>query len=181
MARRGIDWSFAERPELASPSDKAAAIVPDELMAHGLITREQIKNFGKREAAWHDQIWTAAAVDMLEKHQPNLLLLHLLQTDGIQHEYGPLTPAAYASYAYADSCLGRVVEAVQRAGLADRTTFFILSDHGFAAFTHTISPNAGLVELGILNKTGEALHGDAWVKAEGGAAELFIRDPELPC
>ena len=174
---KGIDWSFAERPELASPSDKAAAIVPDELMAHGLITREQIKNFGKREAAWHDQIWTDAAVDMLEKHQPNLLLLHLLQTDGIQHEYGPLTPAAYAAYAYADSCLGRVVEAVQRAGLADRTTFFILSDHGFAAFTHTISPNAGLVEFGILNKTGEALHGDAWVKAEGGAAELFIRDP----
>ena len=67
-----------------------------------------------------------AAVDILTKHKPNLLLFHLLQTDSIQHQYGPLTPAAYAAYAYADHCLERVVEATRTAGVLKRTTFLIL-------------------------------------------------------
>ena len=171
---KGVTWAFPEKPDL---SDKSTSQIPEELIAQGLITAEQVKKFGKREPAWHDQIWTDAAVDILKKHQPNLLLFHLLQTDGIQHEYGPLTPAAYAAYAYADACLGRVMEAVHKANLEDRTTYIIASDHGFAAFTHTISPNAALVEQGILTKQGTVMKGDAWVMAEGGAAELFIHDP----
>ena len=103
---------------------------------------------------------------------------HLLQTDSIQHQYGPLTPAAYASYAYADHCIARVVEAARAAGIVDRTTFFLLSDHGFATYTQTISPNVGLVSQGILHKQGSQYIGRAWVKAEGGAASLYIRNPE---
>ena len=174
MGAKGVNWSFAEKPDLADPATSA---IPQELIDQGLLTKDQVLNFGKREPAWHDQIWTDAAVDILEKHHPNLLLFHLLQTDGIQHEYGPLTPAAYASYAYADACLGRIMQAVNQAGMADRTTYILASDHGFASFTHTISPNAGLVEQGILTRSGDTVKGDAWVMAEGGAAELFIHNP----
>ena len=175
MGSKSINWAFPERPDL---SDKLTSQIPEELIAKGLITTEQVNNFGKREPAWHDQIWTDAAVDILEQHHPNLLLFHLLQTDGIQHEYGPLTPAAYASYAYADACLGRIIDAVDKAGMRDRTTYVIASDHGFASFTHTIAPNAGLIEQGVIRKEGESLHGDAWVMSEGGAAELFIQNPQ---
>jgi predicted AlkP superfamily pyrophosphatase or phosphodiesterase len=121
-------------------------------------------------------VWTDAAVDIIEKHTPDLLLFHLLQTDSIQHEYGPLTPAAYAAYAYADHCVERVVNAARKAGTLDRTTFFLLSDHGFATYTHTINPNVALVEMGLLHKSQSSYAGDVWIKAEGGTAELFIRD-----
>jgi predicted AlkP superfamily pyrophosphatase or phosphodiesterase len=132
--------------------------------------------FLRSSSAWHDDIWTDAAVDLIEKHTPDLLLLHLLQTDSIQHQYAPLTPAAYLAYAYADSCLQRVVDAVRKAGVLDRTTFVIVSDHGFAAYTHTISPNVGLVDQGLIHKKDTGYEGTVWVKAEGGAASLYIRD-----
>jgi predicted AlkP superfamily pyrophosphatase or phosphodiesterase len=66
-----------------------------------------------------------------------------------------LTPAAYAAYAFADHCLERVVEAARAAGVLERTTFFILSDHGFATYTHSISPNVALIERGLIHKNGD--------------------------
>ncbi|QMV20197.1 sulfatase-like hydrolase/transferase [Granulicella sp. 5B5] len=168
---KGVNWQFGERPDIQGQ-------IPQELVARGIVTREQIEHFDQKSTpAWRDQVWTSAAVDIIEEHTPNLLLLHLLETDSIQHEYAPLTPAAYAAYAYADHCLGRVVEAVRAAGILDRTTFFILSDHGFATYTHTISPNVALLEQGLIRKEGNSYKGDVWIKAEGGAAELFIRNP----
>ena len=106
---KGVNWQFGESPDMRDS-------VPQDLVAQGLLTPEQVKQFDDSSSAWRDKIWTDAAVDIIEKHTPNLMLLHLLQTDSIQHEYAPLTPAAYASYAYADDCLGRVVEAVRKAG-----------------------------------------------------------------
>jgi predicted AlkP superfamily pyrophosphatase or phosphodiesterase len=167
---KGITWEFGEKPD-------ANSTIARELIAKGAVTQEQVANFGEKSSpAWRVEIWTDAAVDIIERHTPDLLLLHLLETDSIQHEYAPLTPAAYAAYAYADHCLERVVNAVREAGALNRTTFFILSDHGFSTYTHTISPNAGLLRLGLLHKMGNSYAGEVWVKAEGGAAELFIRN-----
>jgi predicted AlkP superfamily pyrophosphatase or phosphodiesterase len=167
---KGVRWQFGEKPDIHDE-------VPQELIAQGLVTRDEVEHFGEKSSpAWRDEIWTDAAVDIIEKHAPNLLLFHLLETDSIQHEYGPLTPAAYAAYAYADDCLQRVVEAARKAGILERTTFVIASDHGFATYTHTIHPNVALLEQGLLQKQGDRVTGKVWVKAEGGAAELFIRD-----
>ncbi|WP_158944018.1 alkaline phosphatase family protein [Granulicella sp. S190] len=167
---KGIRWQFGEKPDVRDE-------IPNDLIAQGILTREEVEHFGEGSSpAWRDEVWTDAAVDILARHTPDLLLFHLLQTDSIQHEYGPLTPAAYASYAYADHCLGRVVEAARTAGILDRTTFFILSDHGFATYTHTISPNVALIEQGLLHRQGNGYVGDVWVKAEGGAASVYIRD-----
>jgi predicted AlkP superfamily pyrophosphatase or phosphodiesterase len=169
---KGVRWQFGEKPDV---NDE----IPKELISQGAVTKAQLEHFGEKSSpAWRDEIWTDAAVDIIEKHTPNLLLFHLLQTDSIQHQYGPLTPAAYAAYAYADHCLARVVEAVRIAGVLNRTTFFILSDHGFATYTHTISPNAALVQQGLLHRQDNSIVGDVWAKAEGGAASIFIRDPK---
>jgi predicted AlkP superfamily pyrophosphatase or phosphodiesterase len=170
---KGVRWQFGEKPDVNGE-------IPQELIADKLATRDQIEKFGeKSSSAWRDEIWTDAAVDIIEKHRPNLLLFHLLQTDSIQHQYGPLTPAAYAAYAYADQCLARVVEAARSAGILEQTTFFILSDHGFATYTHTISPNVALVEQGLLHLQNGKYRGSVWVKAEGGAASLYIHDQKL--
>lgn len=170
---KGVKWRFGESPDMHDS-------IPQELIARGIVTRQQIEKFGdKSSAAWRDEVWTDAAVDIIEKHKPDLLLLHLLQTDSLQHQYGPLTPAAYIAYAYADHCLQRVIEAARTAGTLDRTTFMILSDHGFATYTHTISPNVALVDQGLLHKQGNSYRGNVWVKAEGGAASLYITDASL--
>ncbi|WP_103931046.1 alkaline phosphatase family protein [Bryocella elongata] len=167
---KGVTWDFGERPD-------ASGTIAHELVAQGTLTAEQVRHFGDGSSpAWRDEIWTAAAVDIIEKHKPNLLLLHLLQTDTLQHMYAPLTPAAYAAYADADACIARVVDAVREAGLLDRTTFFLVSDHGFASFTHTIHLNVGLEQQGFVHRSGDRYTGPVLMKAEGGAAEIFIPD-----
>jgi predicted AlkP superfamily pyrophosphatase or phosphodiesterase len=168
----GVRWEFGEKPDVKEE-------IPQELISRGLLTPDQVEHFGEASTpAWRDEVWTDAAVDILERNTPNLLLFHLLETDSIQHQYGPLTPAAYASYAYADHCIDRIVQAARAAGVLDRTSFFILSDHGFATYTQTISPNVALLSQGLIHKQGSQYVGRVWVKAEGGAASLYIRDPK---
>lgn len=169
---KNVTWEFGEKPEVSGP-------IAQDLIARGDVTQQEIEHFGEKSSpARHDEVWTDAAVDILEKHTPNLMLFHLLETDSIQHMYGPLTPAAYAAYAYADAQLARVVEAVRTIGALDRTTFIVTADHGFATYTHLIAPNVALVQQGLLHREGDKYIGKVWVKAEGGAAQVFLRDAE---
>jgi predicted AlkP superfamily pyrophosphatase or phosphodiesterase len=167
---KNVRWEFGEKPS----TDSAIA---KDLIAGGLVTEDEVATFGEKSSpAWRDEIWTDAAIDILTRHTPNLLLMHLLETDTLQHAYGPLTPAAYAAYAYADRCVARVVDAAQKAGLLSRTTFIVTSDHGFASFTHAIQPNVALVEKGLLKVQGGHASGDVWFLPEGGETSLYIRD-----
>jgi predicted AlkP superfamily pyrophosphatase or phosphodiesterase len=168
---KNVRWAFAERPDINSP-------IAQDLIAQGTVTPEQVTGFlDSGSAAWHDQIWTDAAIDILTRHTPNLLLFHLLQTDTLQHEYGALSPAGYAAFAYADSCIARLIDAAREAGILDRITFVIASDHGFSSYTHVIHPNVALVQQGLLQPHDGSYRGDVWILAEGGEASLFIRDP----
>lgn len=167
---KNVRWQFGERPDVDSTIAK-------DLVRENLLTEDEVATFGDHSSpAWRDEMWTDAAIDILTRHTPNLLLFHLLQTDTLQHQYGPLTNAAYAAYAYADSCIARVVSAARTAGLLPRITFILASDHGFASFTHIIRPNVGLVQQGLLTMQDGKYRGDVWVLSEGGEASLYIRD-----
>jgi predicted AlkP superfamily pyrophosphatase or phosphodiesterase len=168
---KNVRWQFGEKPEWSSP-------IAQDLAQQGVITQDQVERFNGGPA-WHDEIWTDAAIDILVHHTPNLLLFHLLQTDTLQHEYGPMTPAAYAAYAYADTCLARLMNAARSAGLLDRITFVIASDHGFGGVKHAIRPNTVLAQRGVLTKQDGKYTGGAWFLAEGGEASLYIRDKAL--
>jgi predicted AlkP superfamily pyrophosphatase or phosphodiesterase len=169
---KDVRWQFGERPDWSS------AIVQD-LVAQKLLTKEQVDRFWDSSPAWRDELWTDAAIDILTRHTPNLLLFHLLQTDTLQHEYGPLTFAAYAAYAYADSCIARLIDAACAAGVLNRITFIIVSDHGFSSVEHAIRPNTVLVQQGILKMQNGHYQGDAWFLPEGGEASLYIRNVSL--
>jgi predicted AlkP superfamily pyrophosphatase or phosphodiesterase len=168
-----VRWEFAERPS-------ADSTIAKDLVAQHSLTENEVTGFNDGSSpAWRDKIWTDAAIDILTRHTPNLLLFHLLQTDTLQHEYGPLTPAAYAAYAYADSCIARLVEAARTAGLLSRITFVIASDHGFASYTHIIRPGAVLAQQGLLQKHDGSYRGDVWFFPEGGETSLYIRNKAL--
>lgn len=167
---KNVQWAFAEQPDPNSP-------IAQDLIAQGLVTKEQLATFGDDSSpAWRDEIWTDAAIDILTRHTPNLLLFHLLQTDTLQHAYGALSPAAYAAYGYADACIARLIEAARKAGLLDRITFVIASDHGFTDYTHQIHPNVMLVREDLLHMEKGSYRGSVWIQPEGGEASLYIRD-----
>lgn len=155
-----IAWQFEEKPSLSSP-------IVQEMIRAKRLTAEDVAQFGEKSPSWRDEMRTDAAIDILTHHTPDLLLLHLLQTDTLQHRYGPLTPAAYAAYANADNCLARIVAAAKEAGLSDRVTYIVVSDHGFSTVHH-------LIRLGAFIKQQTEMDNVA-VKAEGGDADIFVR------
>lgn len=163
-----ITWAFEERPD-----PKGA--VARELVAAGLVSATDVDNFAKINIVKRDQIWTTAAVHIIERHQPNLLMLHLLALDGTHHRYGAGTPAANATIGFVDAQLARVVEAVRRSPMRDRTTVLVVSDHGFKTATRNIRPNAMLRKAGLLavEEAGSPMRGEAFVISEGGTAMVY--------
>ncbi|HEX2861288.1 MAG TPA: alkaline phosphatase family protein [Lacunisphaera sp.] len=170
-----VNWSFFEIPSVDGPVEK-------EMMAAGLLTAEEIgwmqHKPGRKSIVYHDQVWARAAAFMFEKHRPNLLLFHPLTTDSVHHAYGPGNDASYAALAHADRLVGDVVAAVERSGLRDRTTFIVMTDHGFKKVNKYIHANVALVQAGLARAQGPGLVDcQAAVLSAGGTALVYITDP----
>ncbi len=149
-----ITWSFAERPAITET-------IPKEMIAAGLVSEQDIADFAKSNITWRDEIWTQAAVYILQKHRPNLLLFHLLNTDSVHHRYGPKSLASGSALALADARAGQLYRALESSKLLDRTTIIVVSDHGFKVVKHLIHP-------AVLIKD------DARIVPEGGTAMVYL-------
>ena len=165
-----ITWQF---PELPDPSGE----IERELIADHVVTAEELRTYENSTQAWQDQIWTDAAVRILEEHKPNLLMFHLLGVDDANHEYGPMSNASQTAMAMLDARVKRILDVIEKQGLSSRATLIIVSDHGFRKVEHTIRPNALLRVAGILKQTSGVWKGGAWVMSEGGTADVYVTDP----
>ncbi len=167
-----VTWEFRERPE-------PTQAIPQEMIKAGLISEEDVRTFSTRNILWRDEVWTTAAVHILRTHRPNLLLFHLLNLDSTHHRYGPRTPAGMSAMALLDAQVTRIVDAVADAGLTARTTFFVVSDHGFKTVRRQIRPNAALAKAGLLTVTDTKItRADAYVVPEGGTALVYVTSPD---
>jgi predicted AlkP superfamily pyrophosphatase or phosphodiesterase len=167
-----VTWEFRERP------DPKGAIAR-EMIDAGIVAQDDVETFTSKNIVMRDQVWTDAAAHIITAHTPNLMMFHLLTLDSIQHRYGPDTLAAQATMAHLDSQVAAIVEAVTRAGIAARTTFFIVSDHGFKRVKRQINPNVALVQAGLVQlNDGKATKAEAWVMPEGGSAIGYVTVPD---
>src|SRR5215471_6883826 len=160
-----ITWNFMEWAAPPGPLEQ-------EMIRKGAVTASDVQDFDKFNILWRDQIWTRAAAFLIREHKPNLLLFHLLSLDSVHHQYGPKTLAATSAIAFLDGCVEKLVDAVRESGMAARTTFFVVADHGFKAYTKQVRPAAALAAAG--------LGGKAYVLPEGGAAFLYSAAELVP-
>lgn len=66
-------------------------------------------------------------------HPPPAFMFHeLTLTDGVGHDYGPHSDGQRAALDETDVRVGRVLDALEAAGLYDDTLFIITTDHGMA-------------------------------------------------
>ena len=129
------------------------------------MTAEELVAFKKAPITFRDEIWTRAGEHIIKTHKPNLLLFHLLTTDSSQHRYGARSLGGDTALSHADAKVARLVEACRQAGILDKTTFVIVSDHGFRTVKRSIRANVMLKAKG--------LDGSAWVIPEGGTAMVY--------
>lgn len=89
-----------------------------------------------------DEMATTQAVRLWERADgnplPTFTFLSLALTDEAGHEAGPYAPMTRAAIADSDRRVGRLVEAVDRAGALDRTAFVVIADHGMQESDPTI-------------------------------------------
>ena len=161
-----IDWRFPEHPN----PDGA---IEQELVQQGVITRDELVHFGDPSQAWRDLMYTRAAVDIIKNHHPDLLLLHLLALDSIEHETGYGNNAGRNTIAFLDDRVQEVIDAVRAAGELDDTTFIIVSDHGQESVHHMLNPNVPLREAGLQATDASQ---PAFAIPEGGFALVFQKN-----
>ncbi len=126
-----------------------------------------------------DVVWKETAKHIIETRSPNLLLIHLLNVDGMHHRYGVSTDPGYKAMSLADYHVRGIFESLEKAGILDQTTLFIVSDHGFINTPKTFLPNVLLREAGLLTvERGEIVEARAQAVSLGGTAMIYLDDPD---
>jgi predicted AlkP superfamily pyrophosphatase or phosphodiesterase len=145
----------------------------DELRLKGLLDR-----FEGGNDVVQDEIWTETACRVIRDRMPRFLALHLNNVDAAHHRYGPRSASGYAAAALNDANVGRVMRALDQAGVRARTTVFIVADHGFIATPKSIRPNAVLHREGLLKvEKGQIVSGKVLTIALGGSAMVYLTVP----
>ncbi len=180
-----INWSFAE---IVDPT----AVLPREMVAAGVATEQEILSVAEKKpvvglnieppkrlnAAERDELWTRAASFVFQKHRPNLLLFHPLNTDGQHHRYGPNSEEGRAALRLADRYVGDLLKAIDASGRREQTTVIVTTDHGFKKVDKFIYPNVALKKAGLLQPAGATIaQCDAYVGTQGGIAFVYITEP----
>ncbi len=134
--------------------------------------------WGKQYSTQRDIVYANAVQHLLKRHNINLILLHLITPDGVEHAYGPNTPQAFQAVAESDQRIGEIWAALQQPPFLGESALFIVSDHGFAAYQKLIRPNVILSELGLIESDNDNKITDrsAWCVAQGGSAFIYILD-----
>jgi predicted AlkP superfamily pyrophosphatase or phosphodiesterase len=172
-----IDWDVPEiwdpqKPLVVDPIYVAKYATP------GLLFEALLEIGPPRPGQELDVTRTRLATFILKKHKPNLLLVHLVDLDEEEHQFGPDSPQAAATLEKIDGHIGELLAADQAAGLADSTDVFIVSDHGFLPVEAEIKPNVLFVKAGLLtaDEKGNVTGGRIDTVANGGS--FFIYWPE---
>ena len=127
-----------------------------------------------------DRTMTIATVHLLKTRQPDLLLVHLSETDAEQHGGGPYTPEARAVLERSDELLGEMLRALPK-----DYAVAIVSDHGFEAVDHTANlkvmaaadgVTGDMTVTGGLVRTNDPKMAD-WLRAQTGKGEVGRQVP----
>ena len=86
---------------------------------------------------------------VLPELAPDVVINWITQPDSAQHKYGARSPEAKAAIANADRNIGLVLERLKELALYDRTSIFVVSDHGFSHTDFVVNLGSELVKAGL--------------------------------
>jgi arylsulfatase A-like enzyme len=135
--------------------------VLDELRRGGVPIDDYFRYYGDSFLmGTSDIVLAQAAAHAIATRKPALLAIHLLLTDEVQHELGPMHYRAQAALTTADHAVSLLVDAVRKAGIAEQTTFVVTADHGFATIDKQV--NLGPLFADPALKGAVTLHPQGW-------------------
>ncbi len=146
-----LDWSIPDSNQQRIHDRFTTPGFADELDKAGISIRKLGKwGWDHKVAAMRDATYARVATYLLKKHQPDLLIVHLITPDAFEHDYGPHVEEAYWACGNADDRIREIWETLQTPELRDRSTLFVVSDHGFAEYTRSVQVNVFFRQLGLV-------------------------------
>ncbi|MBI2899334.1 MAG: alkaline phosphatase family protein [Planctomycetes bacterium] len=126
-----------------------------------------------------DEFISSGAAYVLRKYKPHLLLVHLIQVDEAQHNFGRDAPEVHAAVKATDANVAKIRKGAELAGILDRTDFVIVGDHGFADAGEALAPNTLLASAGLLDADGTKVKSwKALGHAHGGSMAVYAKDAD---
>jgi predicted AlkP superfamily pyrophosphatase or phosphodiesterase len=172
-----LNWVI---PDSGKPELHARYTTPgfiEELGKAGIdISQLGAWGWSKERSTERDVLYTRVANYLLTQEKANLVLVHLITPDGVEHAYGPHTPEAYKAVAESDQRIAEIWETLQQPPLAGNSTLVVVSDHGFAPYEKFIRPNVVLKEMGLIatDDNDKITKREAWCVAQGGSAFIYV-------
>jgi len=116
---------------------------------------------------------------ILRTYHPNLMLVHLVELDTIQHTTGVGSPESLATLERIDGHIGTLLQTLAESGLREKTNVLVVSDHGFLPIAKRLQLNTLLKQERLLetDKGGRITKWDAYFYATGGSGFVFLKDP----
>ena len=114
---------------------------------------------------------------IIRKYKPSFLALHLVAVDHFEHEEGRDGEKVRAALSSVDRAIKSIMEAVEKAGIKDKTTFIIVGDHGFVDIHTSIAPNLLLAQAGLYDPNNKE-NWKAYFHAASSSSFLHLKDPK---
>jgi predicted AlkP superfamily pyrophosphatase or phosphodiesterase len=159
--------------------------VSDNANPPGLFEEAQQNATGKLEEFDYNGDYLSADENMsriagylIRKYKPNLLAVHLANTDHFEHEQGRDGDKVRLAVASADRSVRTILESIDKAGLKDSTAVIVLGDHGFSNIHSTLFPNVWLRDNGFTtpSQVNSQENWKALFHSNGGSAFLHLKD-----
>lgn len=112
---------------------------------------------------------------IIRKYKPSFLAVHLVAVDHFEHEEGRDGDKVRAALTSVDRGIKAILEAIDKAGIKDKTTVIVTGDHGFVDIHTAIAPNVLLAQAGLYDPNNKA-NWKAYFHGSGGSAFLHLKD-----
>lgn len=126
-----------------------------------------------------DDFITMSAVDTIKTKRPNLFLIHLIDLDDMKHAMGTKGPHIDDVIKRMDRRIGQMMQAVEEAGIKDKTTFIIVGDHSQLDVRYKVYLNRLFWDNGLIYEDNGTLKWRAYVQGAGGSAYLHIQEGDI--
>jgi predicted AlkP superfamily pyrophosphatase or phosphodiesterase len=118
--------------------------------------------------------------DIIRQYKPDLLMIHIANIDDYRHKCGVFNDQVTRGIEETDKWIGCIMNAVESAGIKEKTNLVLISDHGQIDINRIININVLLADYGLIHvdKQGELVDWDAYSLSNGASALVFLKNPD---
>lgn len=129
------------------------------------------------EEPYLDNFATEVAKKTIRELKPNLILLHLIDSDSQKHKYGIENKEVIESLKRHDERLGEIIESLKLAGIYEDSTIIALGDHSQINVNNVIKLNSILMKNDLINVNGNKIKSyKAIAKSCDGSSYIYLKN-----